>query len=267
MQPQPVIKEKNNIIPLYEDNIIHLKKEDPIKLKKDGTPDKRWGVSNKPRNDNGEIDGAKKMSCLYTQDEIRMIYNKYVEKVEIATAYYQEKMARRNLCMFVCSINVGLRGGDFCKLTFKDIFDYNWDFKIDHEKMTQKRNKNAKIDFNFDFQSAILCYVDWLKSYGYIPKLDDYIFTSRKGGYLGRQEWWKINSTTCKEVGITRPIGTHGLRKTFAHSFIENGENESDDMENLSRMLGQSNVRVTREYACKNNESINKIVNKMAFIY
>ena len=35
----------------------------------------------------------------------------------------------RNLTMFICSINIGLRGGDFCKLKWKNIFDEKWGLK------------------------------------------------------------------------------------------------------------------------------------------
>lgn len=91
------------------------------RFKADGTPDLRYSSKKKV----GTRDSTK-MECLYERDEIIAIYNRFQDRIENSTPLAKEMIARRNLTMLVCAINVGLRGGDFCSLKWSDIFDRNW---------------------------------------------------------------------------------------------------------------------------------------------
>ena len=66
------------------------------------------------------------MECLYTKDEILSVYNVFKADVDNATTVNKGKNAMRNLTMFICAINIGLRGGDFCNLTWKDVYEDGW---------------------------------------------------------------------------------------------------------------------------------------------
>ena len=231
------------------------------KIKADGTIDQRY----KKREDNRP--GAKAMSCLNSQEEINIVYNKYKEKIDKATTLNKEKIARRNLCMFICSINIGLRGGDFCSMKYEDVFDLNWKFKEDAIYMTEKTHKNVEIDFNHDIKASLSDYIGWLREHGFCLKLSDYIFTSQKGQGIGRKEWWKINSIMCEEAGITKRIGTHGLRKTMVHSYLQNANDYSEALAQVSARMGHADLRTTEIYACMEREKIKNNLNEMAFLF
>ena len=91
-------------------SIIENKSADVIQyphIKADGTPDLRFGSKMKT----GTRESTK-MECLYEREEIIAIYKIFQDKIENASSLSKEKIARRNLTMFVCAINVGLRGGE-----------------------------------------------------------------------------------------------------------------------------------------------------------
>lgn len=120
-------------------SIIENKSADVIQyphIKADGTPDLRYGSKQKV----GTRESTK-MECLYERDEIIAIYNLFQDRIENATSLAKEMIARRNLTMLVCAINVGLRGGDFCSLKWSDIFDRNWDYKSSADYVPEKTNK------------------------------------------------------------------------------------------------------------------------------
>lgn len=202
------------------------------------------------------------MKCLYNEDEIKSVYNVFKEKFDNTRKTYGKYLALRNLTMFVCSISIGLRGGDFCSLKWNDIFDDNWKFKELPDFIPEKtihqnedgtyRYKRIKLYWNSDFETALLNFYDWRKE-NYPSQeinLDDYIFVSRKGGNVGRIEWWRIVESARKEAGIEQKIGTHGLRKTMAHSYIENSSDKSTALMEVCIQLGHSSPKVTSRYAC-----------------
>lgn len=129
--------------------------------------------------------------------------------------------------MFVCAINVGLRGGDFCSLnclTFsirignikhRRIMCLN-KMKRDKDGIII-RTKHIELSWNNDFEIALSEWLSWLNNYDSEQKLDDYIFKSQKSEYLVSKEWWKIMEDGRRDAGIEQKIGTHGLRKTFRH--------------------------------------------------
>lgn len=256
--------------------IIENKSADVIqypRLKADGTPDLRYGSKRKV----GTRESTK-MECLYERDEIIAIYNIFQDRIENATSLTKEMIARRNLTMLVCAINVGLRGGDFCSLKWSDIFDRNWDYKTSADYVPEKTNKrdedgnitkakHIELSWNNDFETALSEWLIWLNSYDAKQELDDYIFKSQKSSYLGSKRWWKIMEDTRKEAGIKQKIGTHGLRKTMAHQYIKNAPDKSQALLEVSSQLGHSDLRVTERYACLEKKNIEAGKQRMSFIY
>lgn len=116
------------------------------------------------------------MECLYERDDIIAIYKIFQDRILNAASLSKEKIARQNLTMFVCAINVGLRGGDFCSLKWADIFDKNWDYKTSADYVPEKmirRNedgvivkaKHIELSWNDDFEIALSEWLTWLNNY------------------------------------------------------------------------------------------------------
>lgn len=245
----------------------------PCIVKSDDTFDAGYNKKEKPG-----TRPSTKMECLYDKEEIITVYKMFQSKIDNADTFAKERIARRNLCMFVCGINIGLRGGDFCQLKWSDIFDAEWNFKNGSDFIPQKtikhddngniiKCKHINLYWNNDFECAISDYLYWKKNYEREPELEDYIFTSQKGGYINPKEWWKIMEQTRKEAGITQKIGTHGLRKTMAHQYIKNAEDASEALMEVSNQLGHSDLRITQRYACIERERIKENKQRMSFLY
>lgn len=208
-----------------------------------------------------------KMECLYNEEQIRLVHKILADKVEKATTINKEKVAMRNLTMYICGINIGLRGGDFCSLKWCQIFDQAWNIKKKEtfvpEKTTKKdeygnifKRKIITLRYDSDFRMAITNWYNWLVEHDEKPELDDYIFPSNKNECMTEKSWYKVMETTRKEAGIKQKIGTHGLRKTYGHSYYLAAKDKSQALVQLMMIFGHSDMRITLAYICISDEEI-----------
>lgn len=131
--------------------------------------------------------------------------------------------SKRNELLFLLGINTALRISDILKLRYADLYNekgkpleklYNM-----NETKTRK-NKSFMIAPQLlkALQDFIKGDTDW--------KAEDYIFSSRKGSQpITRQHAHRIISAAAEAVGITDPIGTHTLRKSFAYHLYKDTGN------------------------------------------
>lgn len=220
------------------------------------------------------------MECLYNENEIKALYNVFKHHIAEANTSAMERAARRNLTMYVCAIEIGLRGGDFCSLKWSDIFNPDWTFNQSAEFVPQKTSKIGKhvdLTWGVNFEEAMSAWLAWKNIYIRQQKLDDYIFTAQKSHkdrrtgeirpYIDSKAWYKIVEAARKEAGIKQKIGTHGLRKTMANQYIKHSEDKSEALLDVSEQLGHSDVRCTRKYACIQREQIIKVKQRMVRLF
>lgn len=113
--------------------------------------------------------------------------------------------------IFKFGINTGLRISDIIPIKASDIFIEKWKFReylIINEKKTAKEKK---IKLNDTLRRC-------LNNYAKNQNLDmeDYLFQSQKGGYLGRIQVYKVLKEASIVLGIEN-FGTHSLRKTWGY--------------------------------------------------
>ena len=201
------------------------------------------------------------MECLYNKDEILSVYNVFKTDVDNATTVNKEKNAMRNLTMFICAINIGLRGGDFCKLTWKDVYEDGWRIKKSQKFVPEKterrdrcgnviKRKYVKLRYDSDFKMAIQNWHKWLEDHNETPELTDYIFSSNKGEHIGEMTWYRTVERNRIKAGIKQSIGTHGLRKTFGHSYYLAAPDKQQALIQLMTIFGHSDMRITLRYIC-----------------
>lgn len=218
------------------------------------------------------------MWCLKNRDEILAVFNVFNKALDGALTTKQHTIALRNLTMFVCAINVGLRGGDFCRLKWSDIYDNNWSFRREDAdfvpEKTKRCGKHIILVWNSDFEHAMSEWLNWNKSIGNEQNLDDYIFTTRRNSYNGKEiehisedTWYRIIEKTRKEAGIRQKIGTHGLRKTMANQYITRAENQAQALREVSTMFGHADLRTTEIYSCLDDQEIRKNKENLSFLY
>lgn len=206
--------------------------------------------------------------CLYNDEEIMLVYKEFKRRYDEAKTFAKKYQAMRSLTMFVCSIQIGLRGGDFCALTWEDIFDKDWNFKYRTDFVPSKTShlanpKHIRLIWNNDFEKALISYKNWLEVHNILFGLEDCMFMSQRGKAIRRDTWGKIVEEVCKSVGIKQRIGTHGLRKTMAHQFIMKSEDKSQAIMELCIMFRHSSLEVTRAYSCLVLEELRKHKQRM----
>ena len=153
--------------------------------------------------------------------------------------YLYGKENKRDYCIFVVGINVGLRAGDLLSLKINDVTDGNTIFDTVTIK-EQKTGKTRNFALNKNAKEAIQLYINSLADYDF----NDYLFKSRKGGHLGVRPLHHIIKTLTKDLGIKGNFGTHTLRKTMAyHRYINNVP-----LETLQKLLNHSSSAITLRY-------------------
>lgn len=164
---------------------------------------------------------------------------KNVRDINKIKQYLYGKENKRDYCIFVVGINVGLRAGDLLSLKIKDITDGNTIFDTVTIK-EQKTGKTRNFALNKNAKEAIQLYISSLADY----EFEDYLFKSRKGGHLGVRPLHHIIKTLTKDLGIKGNFGTHTLRKTMAyHRYINNVP-----LETLQKLLNHSSSAITLRY-------------------
>ncbi len=83
------------------------------------------------------------------------------------------------------------------------------------------------------------------------------LFVNPRGHRLTRQGLWLIIKEYVAEAEITRAVTPHTLRHSFAAHMLSRGE----DLQNVQRLLGHSNITTTQVYArLTENDSVDSTV-------
>lgn len=77
--------------------------------------------------------------------------------------------------------------------------------------MNKKQVKKKKIKLNKEIKSAVKNYA---KEYNF--SINDHIFASKKGGYIGTVQAYRILKSAANSVNIEN-FGTHSLRKSWEY--------------------------------------------------
>ncbi len=91
------------------------------------------------------------------------------------------------------------------------------------------------------------------------PVATDYLFQSQKGenAPILAETARKIIKHAARTVGLDGPIGTHSLRKSFAHDVYEG---TGHDLHKLKKALGHASINTTDQYLDASERSINDAI-------
>lgn len=230
-------------------------------------PGQKATIYNFPKKKISKEGHSTKMECLYTKEEIHAVYDIFKNNIDIATTISKKRNAIRDLTMFVCAINIGLRGGDFCRIKWKDVFDNDWTIRKTKDFVPEKterrdrcgnviKRKYVRLRYDKDFKMAINNWRNWLIENKQEPELEDYIFKSNKGDHVVEETWYRTVEKNRVKAGIKQTIGTHGLRKTYGHSYYLAAPDKQEALIQLMTIFGHSDMRITLTYICITDEEI-----------
>ncbi|MGW8185413.1 MAG: site-specific tyrosine recombinase/integron integrase [Candidatus Moraniibacteriota bacterium] len=85
--------------------------------------------------------------------------------------------------------------------------------------------------------------------------LNEYVFTSNRGGKLTERTAQKVFERALEKSGIKKEATFHSLRHSFATHLLENGV----DVRYVQELLGHANIRTTQIYTKVTNPALRKI--------
>ena len=129
-----------------------------------------------------------------------------------AVINYLKKRTMRDYLLFLVGVNTGLRISDIIILKYSDIFDKKGTFKQYLVIRERKTLKEKKIKLNDSLKKALKSYISQH------PELQkkEYIFASKKGGYITRIQAYRILKEAANKLQIEN-FGTHSMRKTWGY--------------------------------------------------
>jgi integrase len=161
----------------------------------------------------------------------------------------------RDYALFVCGINLGLRGTDLLNLSFEHFLRPDRTFKT-HLKLRESKNNNLRrIKLCDNVKEAIQ---RLLSAENEPCDLTQLVFQSRKVREDGnrRMSITTLHQLVCKwcgDAGIEGNFGSHTLRKTYGYLHYKKN---SDRLIPLMKMFGHSAPSITLKYIGSLQEEI-----------
>lgn len=181
---------------------------------------------------------------------------KKVKDIEKIKQYLIGSKNKRNYCIFVVGINVGLRCEDLLSLKIGDVATGKDEIKDKILIIEQKTGKVREFELNSSAKEAIKLYLNTAEF-----NQEDWLFPSRKGNeYLSVDSLRKIIKDICKELGIKGNYGGYSLRKTFGyHCYINNIQQNPLILPTLQKMFNHSSPTITLRYIGITSDEISNV--------
>ena len=178
-----------------------------------------------------------------TAPQIPQVWSsKEIDKI-LAVIDTANPVGRRNYAIFLLLARTGLRISDVLGLKFSNI---NW--KENCISLSQQKTGNAlSLPLSKELGMAIISYLQD----GRPQSSSDFIFLSHNAPFQPLGEHNNFNSEFHKylrRAGITIPTKRHTGVHTIRHSFATNMLRKGTPVQDVSQILGHSNISVTETY-------------------
>jgi len=172
----------------------------------------------------------RKLPQILTEGEVERILRSCT-----GTSFY----ALRDRAILELSYGCGLRASEICNLKLKDMNVSSATLCI-----KGKGNKERIVPFLGEVRRKVSEYVE--KARNIKAKAGtDFIFLTRTGNRLRREDFWRIVRKRGKGAGIASSrLHPHVLRHSFATHVLRRGM----DLRTLQEMLGHSSISTTQKY-------------------
>ena len=167
---------------------------------------------------------------------------KKIEEIKAHLKSWNEKY----YMMWLLGSNIGLRVSDIMKIKVDDIAGKDHLLFRD-----EKTNKEHRLPVNRHLRREI---ADYIEKEQLEPV--DYIIPSQKGinQPLSRSQAYYVLNVAATACGITDPVGTHTMRKTFGYWHYR----QHKDVALLQQIFGHSSPSITLRYIGINDDIIEK---------
>ncbi len=154
-------------------------------------------------------------------------------------------MNERDLLMFTLGINCGLRVSDILSLNVCDVKNKT------HIRLCEKKTGKFK---SFPINSKLK---PMIKHYTENKELMEPLFKTYFGNRMDRISAYKIINKACKQAGLSIPVGTHTMRKTFGYHHYQ----KYKDVAMLQMIFNHSSPKITLSYIGISQDEIEESYN------
>lgn len=174
-----------------------------------------------------------------------------VSEVErLMLAENSKKNKERNKCMFLMCFIHGLRVSELSQLKLRDI-------EISNEIIYVSRLKNGFSVQHPLQQRELLLLNDWMrKRSGYLGSDSEYLFLSRHGKKLSRQQLYRIFRKAGEAAGINIDVHPHMFRHACGFALADKGY----DTRLIQDYLGHRNIQNTVIYTASNAARFKSVI-------
>lgn len=168
------------------------------------------------------------------------------------------RMSDRNTALFTLGIETGFRIAELLSITLGDVYE---DGKIRAtlavaRRFMKRQREGREIPLSRCAQASLRAYLPALQDAGYWMGSDFLFQSSRLGNApLTRSHAWQIIHDAAIAAGITKRVGCHSMRKTFARRYrswlldqLAIHKRPIEPMRELQKALGHKSIESTEKY-------------------
>lgn len=180
----------------------------------------------------------------------------------------------RDVALLTLGIQTGFRISELLSITLSDLVV---DGRIAEQISVARRHMKKQFEGRTvrlapGTRERLADWIDELGRRGY-QAADDFVFQSRVAGNraISKSHAWNIVHRAARACGITGPIGTHSMRKTFAdrmYAVFEKKYKGKDTtgmgaLRAVSKSLGHANINNTDKYLSFREEDIDSAIRQI----
>lgn len=157
----------------------------------------------------------------------------------------------KHLLILKMAYGMGLRVSEIVALKVSDIDLSRRQVHI----VSSKGKKDRYVHFP---ESLIPLYSDYLKAY----QPTSYLLQGQYAEQYSARSAQAVFRTNMDKAGITKRVGIHGLRHTYATHLLEAGT----DMVFIQKLLGHNHIKTTEVYAKVSNKMLSKVQSPLDYL-
>lgn len=176
------------------------------------------------------------------------------------------ELGARDRALFLLGLHTGFRITELLSLRIRDVWDgVRVLDRIEVARRFMKRKRSSRnIVLHPRAGAAIEAWIRQLAGHGFARPFHPLFRSWRDGGIHGQalsvSGAGKMLRAVYKRAGLTGRIGTHGMRKTYAHRFMEAS---GDDLAALQEALDHSNLDSTVRYVGRDRKAVESTILSM----
>ncbi len=145
----------------------------------------------------------------------------------------------RDAAMVEVLYAAGLRVSELVTLRLSDL-----KLDVGYLVVTGKGNKQRIAPIGDLARAKLIRYLDRARGILLKGRVSPYVFVTRRGGPLTRQNFWVLLRQRARRAGITADISPHVVRHSFATHLLDRGA----DLRAVQTLLGHASVSTTQIY-------------------